>query len=90
MQVLRIECSWKGMPPFPKENCNYHHKLVGPPRQDIKPLDVVQPEGPSFTVSFACDTALDRGAIYADLLCSVLVLVHCRHAGLVTHLPAEA
>lgn len=32
-------------------NGNYDHRLLeGPPRADIKPLDIVQPEGPSFTV----------------------------------------
>lgn len=50
-QVVRIECAWKGQPPFPKQNGNYHHALLeGPVRSDIKPLDIVQPEGPSFTV----------------------------------------
>lgn len=52
LQLLRIETAWKGTPPpFAKLDGNYHHSLVGlPPRADIKPLDIVQPEGPSFTV----------------------------------------
>lgn len=50
-QVIRIETAWKGQPPpFAKLDGNYHSALVGSPRTDIKPLDVVQPEGPSFTV----------------------------------------
>ena len=51
LQIVKIECAWKGQPPFPKQDFNYHHKLVGPTRADIKPLNIVQPEGPSFTVS---------------------------------------
>lgn len=50
-QVLRIESAWKGKAPFAKLDSNYHHALLqGKPRSDIKPLDIVQPEGPSFTV----------------------------------------
>ena len=51
LQLVKIECVWKGQPPFAKQDFNYHHKLVGPTRTDIKPLNIVQPEGPSFTVS---------------------------------------
>ena len=51
MQILQIDCAWKGQPPFAKQDFNYHHKLVGPTRTDIKPLNIVQPEGPSFSVS---------------------------------------
>lgn len=50
-QILQIDCAWKGQPPFAKQDFNYHHKLVGPTRADIKPLNIVQPEGPSFSVS---------------------------------------
>lgn len=52
VQIVQIDCAWKEQPPpFAKQDFNYHHKLVGPTRTDIKPLDIIQPEGPSFTVS---------------------------------------
>ena len=53
VQIVKIECAWKGQPPFAKQDFNYHHKLVGPTRSDIKPLNILQPEGPSFTVSLS-------------------------------------
>ncbi len=57
-QLIRIECAWKGAPPpFAKMDGNYDHRLVGPPRAGIKPLDIVQPEGPSFTVRVALNTS---------------------------------
>ena len=38
-------------PPVPTKNVNYHHELCEKPsRTDLKPLNVVQPEGVSFTV----------------------------------------
>lgn len=37
-------------PKMPTENYNYHHKLVDEWRTDLKPLNVDQPEGPSFKV----------------------------------------
>ena len=37
-------------PKMPTENYNYHHKLVEEWRTDLKPLNVDQPEGPSFKV----------------------------------------
>ncbi|BDA47955.1 Primary amine oxidase [Coccomyxa sp. Obi] len=50
-KVIRIETAWKGPAPVAKLDGNYHHKLLeGKPRTDIKPLDIIQPEGPSFTV----------------------------------------
>jgi primary-amine oxidase len=36
--------------PIPKVRRNYHRKDLPPPRTDLKPLDLVQGEGPSFTV----------------------------------------
>jgi primary-amine oxidase len=36
--------------PVPKRKRNYGRVDLGPPRTDVKPLDIVQPEGPSFTV----------------------------------------
>jgi len=50
-QLVQIDCAWKGQAPFAKQDFNYHHKLVGPTRTDIKPLNILQPEGPSFRVS---------------------------------------
>lgn len=38
----------------PVEHCEeneYYHELLPEPRKDLKPLQVVQPEGPSFTVT---------------------------------------
>ena len=68
LQLVKIECAWKGQPPFAKQDFNYHHKLVGPTRTDIKPLDIVQPEGPSFNVSpsLPC-SAIIRGAHRSSL-----------------------
>ena len=37
-------------PKMPTENYNYHSKLVNDWRTDLKPLNVDQPEGPSFKV----------------------------------------
>jgi primary-amine oxidase len=35
----------------PKEDSNYHESLFpGPWREGLKPLDIVMPEGPSFSV----------------------------------------
>ena len=49
--MIRIETAWKGPAPVAKLDSNYHHSLLeGTPRTDIKPLDIIQPEGPSFTV----------------------------------------
>lgn len=41
-------------PAINKEDSNYHSKLFDPAkmRKDIKPLNVVQPEGPSFRCIF--------------------------------------
>jgi hypothetical protein len=50
-KLVQIDCAWKGSPPFAKRDFNYHHKLVGETRTDIKPLNILQPEGPSFSVS---------------------------------------
>eukprot|EP01025_Chloroclados_australasicus_P031457 TRINITY_DN3179_c0_g5_i1.p1 TRINITY_DN3179_c0_g5~~TRINITY_DN3179_c0_g5_i1.p1 ORF type:complete len:672 (-),score=75.87 TRINITY_DN3179_c0_g5_i1:433-2448(-) len=37
--------------PIPEKNVNYHRKhLEVPFRQDLKPLNIVQPEGPSFKI----------------------------------------
>lgn len=40
-------------PPLPNTDVNYHSDLAGaerPWRTDLKPLDIVQPKGPSFKV----------------------------------------
>jgi primary-amine oxidase len=36
--------------PVPKKKHNYDGESLGPPRTDLKPLHISQPEGPSFTV----------------------------------------
>lgn len=36
--------------PIPKKKRNYEAEHLPPPRTDLKPLHIVQPEGPSFTV----------------------------------------
>lgn len=50
-KLVQIDCAWKGTPPFAKQDFNYHHKLVVETRTDMKPLNILQPEGPSFSVS---------------------------------------
>jgi primary-amine oxidase len=37
--------------PIPRRRRNYDSASLGPPRTSLRPLDVVQPEGPSFTVA---------------------------------------
>ena len=53
-QVVRIESSWEGHEELPQlcaEPSDYAADLFkGNYRTDIKPLDITQPEGPSFTV----------------------------------------
>ena len=46
MQVIRVE--EYGHWPLPTESCNYSADRVPNQRTDIKPLDIAQPEGPSF------------------------------------------
>jgi primary-amine oxidase len=36
--------------PVPRRKANYHREALPPPRRDLKPLHVQQPEGASFTV----------------------------------------
>lgn len=48
MQVVRVE--EYGRWPLPPGQANYAADRVGPVRQDIKPLEITQPEGPSFEV----------------------------------------
>ncbi len=51
MQVVHMDKPHQDKPPkMPTENYNYHHKLVNEWRSDLKPLNVDQPEGPSFQV----------------------------------------
>jgi primary-amine oxidase len=47
-EVLAVEDH--GVVPVPEQHGNYDGASVGPLRTDLKPLDIVQPEGPSFTV----------------------------------------
>lgn len=48
MQVLKVEDY--GVVPLPPEDGNYAAEFVQQFRQDLKPLEIVQPEGPSFRV----------------------------------------
>lgn len=48
MQVIRVE--EHGQWPLPPGSCNYAADRVPDQRSDIKPLEISQPEGPSFTV----------------------------------------
>lgn len=48
MEVIRVEEF--GHWPLPPETCNYAADRVPNQRQDIRPLEIAQPEGPSFTV----------------------------------------
>jgi primary-amine oxidase len=49
MELVRIEDN--GIIPIPSEAGNYITELTGPLRTDLKPLEITQPEGPSFTVT---------------------------------------
>src|SRR5499426_1662981 len=48
MQVVKIEDN--GVVPLPTQPGNYAAEHVKAFRQDLRPLDITQPEGPSFTV----------------------------------------
>lgn len=48
MQVIRVE--EHGHWPLPPGSCNYAADRVPDQRRDVKPLEISQPEGPSFTV----------------------------------------
>lgn len=48
MKVLRVEDY--GVVPLPPESANWALESVGAVRQDLKPLEIVQSQGPSFTV----------------------------------------
>ncbi|MGA2520925.1 MAG: primary-amine oxidase [Acidimicrobiales bacterium] len=39
-----------GVVPLPRQGGSYYPEDAGPLRQDLKPLEITQPEGPSFTV----------------------------------------
>jgi primary-amine oxidase len=47
-EVVHVEDH--GVVPLPPERGSYYAEDVGPLRTDLKPLDITQPEGPSFTV----------------------------------------
>ncbi|MEM8809463.1 MAG: primary-amine oxidase [Cyanobacteria bacterium P01_G01_bin.38] len=49
MEVIRVEDY--GVVPLPPEDGNYSTEYVKNYRQDLKPLEIVQPEGPSFEVN---------------------------------------
>ena len=48
MEVMRIDDY--GVMPLPPNPGNYAAEFVGEFRQDLKPLEITQPQGPSFTV----------------------------------------
>jgi primary-amine oxidase len=48
MEVLRVDDF--GVVPIPQQQANYLPKDVGPMRDDLKPIEISQPEGASFTV----------------------------------------
>ena len=48
MEVIRVEDY--GVVPLPPKDGNYTPEYVKDYRQDLKPLEIVQPEGPSFSV----------------------------------------
>ncbi|MGH2615339.1 MAG: primary-amine oxidase [Thermomicrobiales bacterium] len=48
MAVVRVEDH--GVAPIPARNANYGLDDVGPRRVDLKPIEITQPDGPSFTV----------------------------------------
>lgn len=48
MQVIRVE--EHGHWPLPQGECNYAAARVPNQRRDVKPIDITQPEGPSFVV----------------------------------------
>ena len=39
-----------GVVPIPPEKANFDEESAGPARTDLKPLDIIQPQGPSFEV----------------------------------------
>ena len=48
MEVVRVEDH--GIVPVPPERGNYTPEAVGQVRADLKPIEITQPEGPSFTI----------------------------------------
>lgn len=48
MEVIRVEDY--GVIPLPPESGNWAREFLTAPRQDLKPLEIAQPEGPSFEV----------------------------------------
>ena len=50
-QVVHWELPHSVNPGVPERDVNYHHTLMEQPwRSGLKPLNVVQPQGPSWTV----------------------------------------
>jgi primary-amine oxidase len=49
MEVIEVEDH--GVVPVPKEPGNYSPEVVGGARTDLRPLDISQPDGPSFELS---------------------------------------
>lgn len=50
--MVHVDKPYKTPPPVPAKDMNYHRSLFdGAWRSDIKPLDIIQAEGPSFSCS---------------------------------------
>jgi primary-amine oxidase len=49
MTVLRVEDG--EVVPLPPQDANYTESAAGPLRTDLKPIEITQPDGPSFTVN---------------------------------------
>ena len=50
-QVVHVDKPHKGTPVIPKQDVNYHSSFSRDSwRTSMKPLNVVQPDGPSFSV----------------------------------------
>ncbi|ODT47138.1 primary-amine oxidase [Devosia sp. 63-57] len=47
--IISLEDDGRNVP-IPRKQYNYETAALGAPRTDLKPLEIVQPEGPSFTV----------------------------------------
>ena len=45
-----VEILDSGVTPLPPQDGNYASRFTGPPRDDLRPIEITQPDGPSFTV----------------------------------------
>ncbi len=70
LQVVHIDKPYGDSPPkIPSTNINYHRDLCEAPfRTDVKPLNVVQPEGACWTVSRGQRPVLAAGRMVKPVL----------------------